>query len=49
MVLFAVTTVAFLAALLIGASLLWFYRRPILAQLGMLGMALLVLGPAGVS
>ena len=44
MVLFVVTAVAFLAALLIGSSLLWSYRRPILAHLGESGMALLVLG-----
>jgi predicted benzoate:H+ symporter BenE len=43
MVLSAVTAVAFLAALLIGFYLLWFYRRPILAHLGKPGMTLLVL------
>jgi predicted benzoate:H+ symporter BenE len=48
MVLSAVTAVAFLAALLIGSSLLWFYRGPILAHLGKPGMALLVLGLAGI-
>jgi predicted benzoate:H+ symporter BenE len=47
MVLFVVTAVAFLAALLVGSSLLWFYRGPILAQLGKPGMALLVLGLVG--
>jgi hypothetical protein len=47
MVLSVVTAVAFLAALLIGSSLLWFYRHPILAHLGKLGMTLLVLSLAG--
>jgi hypothetical protein len=47
MVLWAVTAVAFLAALLVGSSLLWFYRRSILAHLGRLGMTLLVLSLAG--
>jgi hypothetical protein len=49
MVLSAVTAVAFLAALLIGSSLLWFYRGPILAHLGKPGMTLLVLGLASFS
>jgi len=44
MVFFVVITVAFLVGLLIGSSLLWFYRRPILAHLGKPGLALLVLG-----
>ena len=48
MVPLAVTAVVFLAALLIGSSLLWFYRGPILTHLGKLGMTLLVLGLAGV-
>ena len=48
MVLPAITAVAFLAALLLGSSLLWFYRGPILTHLGKLGMTLLVLGLAGV-
>src|SRR5215211_3169455 len=48
MVLLDVTAVVFLAALLIGSSLLWFYRGPILTHLGKLGMTLLVLGLAGV-
>jgi hypothetical protein len=42
----AVTAVAHLAALLIGGSLLWYYRGPILTHLGKLGMALLVFGLA---
>jgi hypothetical protein len=42
----AVTAVAHLAAFLIGGTLLWFYRRPILTHLGRLGMTLLVLGVA---
>jgi len=42
----AVTAVAHLAALVIGGSLLWFYRSPILTHLGKLGMALLVFGLA---
>ena len=46
MVPLAVTGVVFLAALLIGSSLLWFYRGPILAHLGKPGMTLLVLGLA---
>jgi hypothetical protein len=46
MVLLAVAAVAFLATLLIGSSLLWFYRGPIRAHLGKPGMALLVLGLA---
>jgi hypothetical protein len=48
MVLWAITAVAFLAALLIGSSLLWFYRHPILTQLGKPGMTLLVLGLVGI-
>ncbi len=47
MVLSAATAVAFLAALLISSSLLWVYRRLILAHLGKLGMTLLVLSLAG--
>ena len=43
-ILMAVTYVVSLAALLIGYSLLWFYRGPILTHLGKLGMTLLVLG-----
>ncbi len=42
----ALTAVAHLAAFLIGGTLLWFYRRPILTHLGRLGMTLLVLGVA---
>jgi hypothetical protein len=42
--LWALTAAAFLAAPLIGSSLVWFYRGPILAHLGKLGMTLLVLG-----
>ncbi len=43
-ILMAVTAVVSLAALLVGYSLLWFYRRPMLAYLGKLGMTLLVVG-----
>lgn len=43
-ILMAVTYVVSVAALLIGYSLLWFYRGPILTHLGKLGMTLLVLG-----
>ncbi len=42
----AMTAVGQLAGVLIGWALLWFYRRPILAHLGKLGMTLLVLGLA---
>jgi hypothetical protein len=48
MVPFTVTAVVFLAALLIGSSLLWFYRGSILTHLGKLGMTLLVVGLASV-
>ena len=42
-----VVLVAFVSVLLIWSSVLWFYRRPIVAHLGKPGMALLVLGLAG--
>ncbi len=47
MAIIAVGFLAALAALHIGCALLWFYRGPILAHLGKLGMTLLVLGLAG--
>jgi hypothetical protein len=43
-ILMAVIAVILLTAPLIGYSLLWFYRGPILTHLGKLGMTLLVLG-----